>query len=102
MCLFERLKALSFTQSLIKGLNLCKDGVRADRAERFAEEREGRLEQVDSGTESADDRYVSPPTLNKNIKTFHSVIPKQLLSFSHRPDRKNDSRHSRRDSSDAD
>lgn len=32
------------------------DGLGAERSEWVAEEREGRLEQVDSGTESADDR----------------------------------------------
>lgn len=35
------------------------DGLGAEGSEWFAEEREGRLEQVDSGTESADDRYAN-------------------------------------------
>lgn len=35
---------------------VCVDGLGAEGAEWHAEERQGRLEQVDSGTESADDR----------------------------------------------
>lgn len=38
------------------------DGLRAEGSEWHAEDGEGRLEQVDSGTESADDRYANITT----------------------------------------
>lgn len=42
--------------------NVCPDGLGAEGAEWLAEEGQGRLEQVDSGTESADDRYENVTT----------------------------------------
>ncbi len=38
---------------------VCADGVGAEGSEWPAEDREGRFEQIDSGTESADDRYAN-------------------------------------------
>lgn len=43
-------------------VRVCVDGLGAEGSEWLAEEGEGRLEQVDSGTESADDRYANIST----------------------------------------
>lgn len=46
---------------------VCVDGLGVKGSEWLAEERQGRLEQVDSGTESADDRY-------ENITISHFLL----------------------------
>jgi len=58
----KKLTVSSFTPDVMDHLRPRLDGVRAEGSEWIAEEREGRLEPVDSGTESADDGYVTPHT----------------------------------------
>lgn len=79
---------------ILKNQCLCSVGLRAEGPEWLAEEGEGRPEQNDSGTESADDGYLLTPTLltlglRSPAKTF-------LLLF--HPIRENGSFNSRRDS----
>lgn len=52
-------------------LIVCVDGSRTEGSEWLTEEREERLEQADSGTESADDRYSLP---DASCKTFHVTV----------------------------
>lgn len=76
------------------------DGGRAEGSERAAEEREGRLESVDSGTESADDRYASPHTfkLHPTAQLISSLQSLKRLVLYVLPLRENDSCDSRGDS----
>lgn len=76
----------------------CIDGLGVEGPEWLAEERERRLEQVDSGTESADDRFA-------NTETHYCVLNHTVCFFFLNgffcivcPDRENGPCHSRGDS----
>lgn len=53
---------------------VCVDGLGVKGSEWLAEERQGRLEQVDSGTESADDRYENITISHFLLKPYCIVI----------------------------
>lgn len=61
-------REFELTHPRFKVFLLWSDGFGAEGSERNAEEGEGRLEQDDSGTESADDGYVS-------LRHVASLIP---------------------------
>lgn len=67
-------------------LYVCSDGLRAEGSEWVAEEGEGRLEQVDSGTESADDRYSNSTTeviLTLCTSISECCLPNHMVCFVH-------------------
>lgn len=60
---------------------VCVDGLGVEGSEWLAEEREGRLEQVDSGTESADDRCANITSEVMSTQSCCHFMPYWTLLF---------------------